>query len=364
MVLFSRTMDPPPPKTSGVYIFSVTPYPLALTLRPPAPQPCQHFPSTAPPSPLNRHLSVPESNATPPAFCYNSESIDQLCSVLGSPYINKQVSHKQVFRVRVLTWLGISEKARLVPTTHSHSIAKSRHNLETHSNHLRQGSRGFHGDIILIDEFSFVPHDVLYENALIQMVVENRSLIAISSPIEAESERMLLLNKKQSKAPFKNYFDILNLSTICTPCADEKKTFCPHRLENRAVWKSMASENKLRDLMPILYFRKEASPPPTRPAILLFSGARRASKDHRIFIRAQDPRPHLRRRIHQGNALVNSGQHRLCRSRPLLRRRVRVQDRRDRNLLHRKGSPARCKSRPFAPAVAACSRAHPPSGTP
>jgi hypothetical protein len=90
------------------------------------------------------------------------------------------------------------------------------------------------------------------------MVVENRSLIAISSPIEAESERMMLLNKKQSKAPFKNYFDILNLSTICSACADEKKTFCPHRLENRAVWKSMASENKLRDLMPILYFRKEA----------------------------------------------------------------------------------------------------------
>ena len=79
----------------------------------------------------------------------------------------------------------------------------------------------------------------------------------MSSPIDEDAERMQLLNKRNSKPPHDKYFDILDLSTICNKCGEEKKSFCPHLLDNRSAWKSVQAENTLRDLMPANYFASE-----------------------------------------------------------------------------------------------------------
>lgn len=84
-------------------------------------------------------------------------------------------------------------------------------------------------------------------------------MIVSSSPDEVESDRMALLRKRDPNPPHKLFFNILNLATICSKCTYDKRSFCPHNLQNRAVWKSMKTENKLRGLMPDKYFRKEVS---------------------------------------------------------------------------------------------------------
>lgn len=150
--------------------------------------------------------------------------------------------------------LCISVSCQTTASQHAHSHT---HHEPEQANIRRVGGRGFSADVIIIDEFSFVPSDILYENALIQMIVENRTIFILSSPIDAASERMLLLGKRSAEPPYNLYFSILDLSIICTKCTDAKLTFCAHRLENRSEWKSMEGENTLRDLMPVSYFRTE-----------------------------------------------------------------------------------------------------------
>ncbi len=120
----------------------------------------------------------------------------------------------------------------------------------------RQGSRGFHSNIVIIDEYSFVPSEVLYENALIQLIVAYRSLFVISSPDDAESDRMMLLTKVSTITDFL-YFNIVDLGTVCQPCTNLKKLRCPHLLDNRSRWKSMQSQQMLETLLPAPEFAKE-----------------------------------------------------------------------------------------------------------
>ena len=137
------------------------------------------------------------------------------------------------------------------------SLALFLYFCETHV-FFSQGSRGFSSDIVIIDEFSFVPPEVLYENALIQMVVEHRSLFIMSSPIEAESERMQLLNKRTSSTGLP-YFDVLNLGLMCDKCSKAKISVCPHLVDNRSAWKSLKSQKMLEVLLPTAYYKTEVA---------------------------------------------------------------------------------------------------------
>jgi hypothetical protein len=133
--------------------------------------------------------------------------------------------------------------------------------------HQRIGSRGFHGDIIFVDEFSFVPEEVLQTNALVNMVVDFRTVFVMSSPINAESMRMQLLLKtrtipgmrpgKDNRTIEEKLWSILDLSVVCADCTARQNDMCAHKLENRSAWKSIKQENVLRILMSARYFRTE-----------------------------------------------------------------------------------------------------------
>jgi hypothetical protein len=115
---------------------------------------------------------------------------------------------------------------------------------------------------VFVDEFSFVPEEVLQTNALVNMVVDFRAVFVMSSPLNVESERSQLLRKKR-KVPgkmFEEYlWSVLNLSVVCDTCTEAQCSRCPHLLENRSAWKSIKQENVLRELMSPRWFRTEVS---------------------------------------------------------------------------------------------------------
>ena len=120
----------------------------------------------------------------------------------------------------------------------------------------RQGSRGFHSDVILIDEYFMVPSAVLYENALIMLIVKNRTLFVMSSAGDWDSDRMQLLRKICPHTQ-KPYFRILYLGTVCAVCTAGKILPCPHLLDNRSIWKTLEAEQMLKELMPPAYYQTE-----------------------------------------------------------------------------------------------------------
>lgn len=97
---------------------------------------------------------------------------------------------------------------------------------------------------------------MLYENALIQLIVAYRSLFVISSPDDAESDRMMLLTKVSTITEYL-FFNIVDLGTVCPVCSDLKKLECAHLLDNRSRWKSMQSQQMLQTLLPAPEFAKE-----------------------------------------------------------------------------------------------------------
>ena len=100
-----------------------------------------------------------------------------------------------------------------------------------------QGERGFSQKINIVDEFSFVKEETLLYNVFPLMAVQHRTLVVLTSPIDKESERMVILDKSSSKPPYEKHFDTLDFATVCDTCLDENPTvlvsesfFCSHRL--------------------------------------------------------------------------------------------------------------------------------------
>lgn len=126
----------------------------------------------------------------------------------------------------------------------------------------------------MIDEFSFVPDDVIHKLALPQMSVDLRAMFILSSPIEAESARAKLMMTRSSITN-QPYFSILELGTVCPACSLTKQKVCPHLYDNRPAWKSTKAEQMLRDLMSDRTFRTEA---------FFFIGVPYIYDLHRIYI--------------------------------------------------------------------------------
>ena len=140
----------------------------------------------------------------------------------------------------------------------------------------RQGARGFHSDIIIIDEYMYLPPEVLYENALIMLIVKNRTLYVMSSAGDWDSDRMQLLRKICAHTQ-KPYFRVLYLGTVCDACTAGKIVPCPHLLDNRSTWKTLESEQMLKDLMPPAYYRTEVHNKFIRFKYNIHAGAGRAA---------------------------------------------------------------------------------------
>lgn len=98
---------------------------------------------------------------------------------------------------------------------------------------------------------------MLQTNALINLCVDYRAIFIMSSPLNEESSRMVLLTKTRTKDPTEYLWEILNLAVICRDCHAKGDIECVHALENRTLWKSIKTQEILADLMMARYFRTE-----------------------------------------------------------------------------------------------------------
>lgn len=126
-----------------------------------------------------------------------------------------------------------------------------------HINNTRDGSRGYSAPNNTVDEFSFVKDDVLYKLVLIQLVKENRTLWFMSSPVRVEDPRSKILLTVDAEYENAFYFNTMNLATKCPECEDAKEKFCPHRLDNKADFKTIAMQHMLKIMLPDQLYDQE-----------------------------------------------------------------------------------------------------------
>ena len=119
----------------------------------------------------------------------------------------------------------------------------------------RIGARGTHGDLIFVDEFSFVSDETLQTNVLATLCVDGRAVYVMSSPIHREAPRMQMLVKLDEHG--RRVWNIIDLTTMCDACEDAGETDCQHLAENYAPWKSDKQRRLLKIVMDPHYYMTE-----------------------------------------------------------------------------------------------------------
>lgn len=135
--------------------------------------------------------------------------------------------------------------------------------------------------------------DQLCENVFPIAYREGRTLLVASSPIDAESDRSRMFRATDKNG--KHIFRILNFSTICEKCMDNRtiaenpreELFCEHKLDALPQWVSRETQEVMRSILPEYYYITEILGAQPSLAQLLFNKLTL----HRLFDAAHGIKP-------------------------------------------------------------------------